>query len=242
MKKGELKYDLRSKTKAELQIIAKELKIPNYFALDKNELSKKIINHKASNKILTKFGYATRPFYKRGTFIIGSFLVTFIVAIVTYFLSNLSTKHEFDKFENKYLKTQEYLTYIQNVETINSTLLKGLFNGGYQIFGIRDQGFVTLTKFEGIVKMKNLKSQIMINYERKRISLSIDYQDFNIKPDPKIVFIIQDSQCKCEIKLGNVGELILIPCFDFKTIHQYFVLLNDNLLNPVFAIGIQEIV
>ena len=243
MKKLEIKNRLLEKTRPELQVISKKLGFKNYSKATKSELADWIIRNSNSRELKKEFKLKKKP-----TFIkVLVFIIPIIIAFVIYLLSPSKKDVEdvidarFDTYEREVLKLDEYVKYISELEELNTKFLNEIFIEGYKVFGVRDNKFVNTNSYKNGKIVNEFSCSIEIDKKHKsmRTKLTVNmlrYASGDIKKQAIAGVVFSNI-----IRLGEIGEIISIPQPKLKYHRYNFVMLNQDLNNPVFAIGLGDI-
>ena len=243
MKKARKKTNLIKKSRPELQVFAKKLGAKNISKSTKNALIKFILeNSDKENLVENKVQKLNKSFFKSWIFI---FLTTIIIPTGIYYLSpsNDDVKEiideRFQQYEKKELKLDEYIEQINNLSKVNKKFLERIFQNGHKVYGTKDGKFFEIYSYKNRKITSNFSSSLIINKETRRATLTI-FIDELITSKQKASPIVSSTITK-SFFLNNIGDLIRIPGISVNNeTYFYFVLLNNDLFNPVFSIGISN--
>ncbi len=237
MKEKEILELIKSKTKNELLVLAKEIVLKNYSRLNKNELQNLILQKKNLKKVQNHFKLR-KPFYKSKLFIITT---TIILPLTLFFFATKSSSEDFKNFEHNYLNNQEYLEYINELENLNTNFLKSIFNDDYIVVGLREEKFikVEITENNNFNKQK-LRSELKFIPKKNLyfLYLLIEEMVFSIDDTTGGDVSLYSMNCFIFINIIDIGKPYKINCYTFGKKSFHIVLLNKSKTNPVYAIGL----
>jgi hypothetical protein len=234
--------ELSKKSKLELEVIAKQLKLSKYYKLSKNQLITTILK-KATRSDLNRLGLRRKSFFEC-SFVKALIIIIPIALTIICFLMSPSKKdmkkivseslYEYNKSK---LKPEEYILQIKKLQDLNSTLLKQILSGGYQVFGLQNGRIAKLDFFKNKDIINEFSSSIEFDLNKQKARIIINQNEVQLLfPNRRDRFY--NNQIDNIIALKKVGEPVLIPSLQMDNYIYYFVMLNYDLNNPVFAIGL----
>lgn len=234
---------LKEKNKDELKVICRKLSLKGFSKLSIGRLRKLILENKNSPSFKKALGIKPPFLFRRDV------LLTLIGIVASYFMGyyflviaqkdSMETKEIITKtIENKFKPVEEltetvkkiyksdveYTEYIREQEELNNLLLENIFGHDFQVFGQRNNHlFKNSTQFN---------SQIFSN--EKEYTLIIDFSEIKVGKSEGISlqnmpFIIPFDM----IKKGKIFPIV--RGVGGKTL--CILLLNNDLINPIWAIG-----
>lgn len=243
MDKNYLKKILETKTKSELQRLSIDLDV-DYKGLTKKNLVANILL--VPKKLLKRHipelqkKSITKSVYFKIVLVVIPILITLITA--KYCSLNkedvkVAVNESNEDFEKLYLENEDYKKKIEEYKSLNSIFLEKLLPFGYYVFGYRNENLVIINEYIRDSSILNIDEIfIILNVKEKYgeiiyMNLS-EFRLFDIGIHGK-----QNSLQNGPFYLGEMGEFSRIPSLYILDIGLYIVMLNNDIYNPVFALG-----
>lgn len=225
-----------------MQEIAKNVEFTNYKNLTKIGLVKELSKLKYYKRLRNNYLIKNNIRKRTNTEIFG--ILSFIVSIFSIVLAVLffelgpsqkaqnETNTRLNKIENFLLNDEEYIKEITKKESFYQNTLKSIFLNGYFLYGARDNHFYG--EFGVDHMYQDYETKIDINELNQTVYLEIKSRWLQSKTRNLIINEIDIIET---IPLRKAGELVKFNAIGIKL---GFMMLSNDYVNPVFAIGILE--
>jgi hypothetical protein len=126
---------------------------------------------------------------------------------------------------------ENYKEYIGIYQELYGNTLDDIFSIGYLMFGSRKGGIFNpiFKNSRSIIKGGDVVGRINFSNENVSIKLMLGYLNISGTQFTNCVF---QSELIKNYEIGKIYSLS-----SFGTPHPYFIILNDNVNNPVFVVG-----
>lgn len=235
---------LNEKTKDELITIARKIGLKGYSKLSKNSLKEKILENqdKKGFKKALKINNHWPIILKTAPVIIGVFGFWFKQKNSLFF-KNQADGNKIEIIENiknskqevlKELKEEqknndEYERYLKEQEELNIQLLKNIFGENFQVFGQRNNHLFK----DGKTLIGNVYSYTQNNVDY--LNVRFDFRDINFESLKNSNF--NNINFSFERKNIIKGKAIRAP-YIIGDYQLYFMMLNEDWVNPIFVLGL----
>jgi len=247
MASNKLKNIIEGYKLRQLQDVAEKINLNGYSKLNKAELINALLlpENELKTKEVLGLNKVKRVIKDPIFAIIFSFCLFLAGWYVTDSYSKKSvSKSDIDKIESHIKSDSEYSEEMRRYESLKKSFCNKVFPYGYRIFGARNGEIVSLEEIENgdylnRAKYRYQPSQILFNPILKTIKVDIFWKYLDIPFNKNTQLIMYNGNVINNIPLEE-NNLYKISPFNFDSICPMFVLFEQDINNPIFAMGMGD--